>query len=518
MARTMLPGRQVTDGSIQRADLDTTTAGSAIIARVIAGTNISLSSTGADAGTGDVTVSFGGVLPVASGGTGRTTAATARTALGAQAELGYTPIQQGTGTSQTSNAVKIGWSVAGWLRCQVDATDFGANWPINAATATLASAASGLAALDTRSSVTTPHPGGSGMTLDLKYNATEGLSDGGSYFGSLSLRQWTEPSGGLAHQIGLTDNANLWHRHGAGAAWGAWKKVVDSANVGSYAPGLTGAGASGTWGISISGTATVANQVWDSANGRGMLFYWSGQSNQPTWLWGSNDGILHYVWNPSNFSVANSEKLANTTPSAFGLSLIEDANASAARTTLELGSAATLNAGTGANQVVQRDASGSIPGAVPFKRTVTTVSGSISVPSWATKIEIYAVGGGGSGDNQTSGTTGKPGTCVYASYTVTAGSVSTLTATVGSSGDTNTNWNNGVAGGTTTVTGTGISVSAAGGSGNGGPFSVTTSNRIPFPSGFVLPGYGTAGIGNGSNNSSGAYNSTGGAVVVEFSA
>jgi hypothetical protein len=34
-----------------------------------------------------------------------------------------------------------------------------------------------------------------------------------------------------------------------------------------------------------------------------MTFYWSGQSGQPTWLWGSNNGTDIYVWNPANFSV-----------------------------------------------------------------------------------------------------------------------------------------------------------------------------------------------------------------------
>lgn len=47
------------------------------------------------------------------------------------AALGYTPVQQGTGTSQQSNAVKIGWSAASKLRVQVDATDFGVTWPIS---------------------------------------------------------------------------------------------------------------------------------------------------------------------------------------------------------------------------------------------------------------------------------------------------------------------------------------------------------------------------------------------------
>jgi hypothetical protein len=47
------------------------------------------------------------------------------------AALGYTPVQQGTGTSQLPNTVKIGWSASSQLRAQVDATDFGVNWPIN---------------------------------------------------------------------------------------------------------------------------------------------------------------------------------------------------------------------------------------------------------------------------------------------------------------------------------------------------------------------------------------------------
>lgn len=53
--------------------------------------------------------------------------------------LGFVPVQQGTGTSQLPNIVKIGWSATNKLRVQVDADDFGENWPIsvtgNAATA-----------------------------------------------------------------------------------------------------------------------------------------------------------------------------------------------------------------------------------------------------------------------------------------------------------------------------------------------------------------------------------------------
>ncbi len=45
-------------------------------------------------------------------------------------------------------------------------------------------------------------------------------------------------------------------------------------------------------------------------------FTWSGQSGQPAWLFGSNDGANVLVWNPSNFSVANSQALQGLTPNS----------------------------------------------------------------------------------------------------------------------------------------------------------------------------------------------------------
>jgi hypothetical protein len=56
MPPTVIRGKQVLDGSIQRADLDIVTAGQAVVAKLLQGTNVALSSTGADSGTGDVTI------------------------------------------------------------------------------------------------------------------------------------------------------------------------------------------------------------------------------------------------------------------------------------------------------------------------------------------------------------------------------------------------------------------------------------------------------------------------------
>ena len=57
MAATALNSSQIRDGQVSRADLNTSTGGSAVIARAIAGNGIALGSTGADTGTGDVTFS-----------------------------------------------------------------------------------------------------------------------------------------------------------------------------------------------------------------------------------------------------------------------------------------------------------------------------------------------------------------------------------------------------------------------------------------------------------------------------
>jgi len=54
---TRINTKQVLDGTIGRDDLNSTDIGQAVVKKIVQGSNIVLSSTGADAGTGDVTVS-----------------------------------------------------------------------------------------------------------------------------------------------------------------------------------------------------------------------------------------------------------------------------------------------------------------------------------------------------------------------------------------------------------------------------------------------------------------------------
>lgn len=63
--------------------------------------------------------------------------------------------------------------------------------------------------------------------------------------------------------------------------------------------------------------ATNANYATSAGNADtvdGHHFHWSGQSGQPSWLWGGNDSTNMYVYNPSNFSVnyANYSGYGNT--------------------------------------------------------------------------------------------------------------------------------------------------------------------------------------------------------------
>lgn len=51
-------------------------------------------------------------------------------------------------------------------------------------------------------------------------------------------------------------DAGLWFRQRRGGTWQTWRKFLDSTTYNSYSPTLTGGGASGTWGINISGELT----------------------------------------------------------------------------------------------------------------------------------------------------------------------------------------------------------------------------------------------------------------------
>lgn len=111
-------------------------------------------------------------------------------------------------------------------------------------------------------------------TTHLKFNGTDGLYDGGTYHASIYIYPWCDSSGGSAHNLAFTDNGNMWFRSGQ-SSWGAWKNILHTGNYNSYTPTLTGAGASGTWGISVTGNAATATKLTSSAGSATLPIYFS---------------------------------------------------------------------------------------------------------------------------------------------------------------------------------------------------------------------------------------------------
>lgn len=111
-----------------------------------------------------------------------------------------------------------------------------------------------------------------------------GQSDGGLYTSAYSS-DWQ-------HQIfGDFRSGQIAIRGKNSNTWQSWRTVLDSSNFNNYAPTLTGTGASGIWGISISGNAATSSNT-SLFNGRGLdKFIFgdtdSGQRDAPT-TWSSS--------------------------------------------------------------------------------------------------------------------------------------------------------------------------------------------------------------------------------------
>ena len=91
----------------------------------------------------------------------------------------------------------------------------------------------------------------------LKTNSTIGNPSSTTYNYVVGLRGWSDTSGGKAHELAFNDTG-IFHRIGATDTWEAWAMLLTTSNYNSYSPKLDGTGASGTWGISITGNANYA--------------------------------------------------------------------------------------------------------------------------------------------------------------------------------------------------------------------------------------------------------------------
>lgn len=109
---------------------------------------------------------------------------------------------------------------------------------------------------DQRSTATTPNSYSSTFVFQgLKYNSTIGITSTNTYSYVLGLRGWNDSSGGDSHELAFNGNLGILTRSGA-TTWNAWRRILDSSNYTEYTVTKTGSGASGTWGINVSGSST----------------------------------------------------------------------------------------------------------------------------------------------------------------------------------------------------------------------------------------------------------------------
>jgi hypothetical protein len=216
------------------------------------------------------------------------------------ARLPFTPVQQGGGTGQLGNKVYIGWNNT-QLLLQVDNNNFGATWPINVAgnagTANFANSATNATnavnatnATTATTATTATNADGANYLHPYVSSGIGGVKTGRNVWaaGAYTYNSHSDPNSptaylaatgfgagaGGAGEVGVSwigAGTGMWYRslRDTTDSWSAWTRVLDTANYSSYAPTLTGGGASGTWGINITGSAgSVSSVPWTSVTGR----------------------------------------------------------------------------------------------------------------------------------------------------------------------------------------------------------------------------------------------------------
>lgn len=104
-----------------------------------------------------------------------------------------------------------------------------------------------------------------------------GSGDGSGYIGQIAL--------------GMTTNTNdMFFR---GKRTDSWKTVIHSGNIADQSVKYA----------TNSGNADTVDGQHASAFSYKSWWHWSGQSGQPSWIWGGNSENNYYVYNPSNFRV-----------------------------------------------------------------------------------------------------------------------------------------------------------------------------------------------------------------------
>jgi hypothetical protein len=147
---------------------------------------------------------------------------------------------------------------------------------------------------------------GTGYTL-LLGTATNGMG-GGNYYHPFNLEYSSNDGTGnvtqMAYAYGTPAN-EMYMRGRYGGSWTGWVRFINSGNYTSYSPSLTGSGASGTWGINITGNAATVTNGLTTSNyssyaipiGGGINMSGSFGLNDSRLYLRTNGDTNHYLWN-----------------------------------------------------------------------------------------------------------------------------------------------------------------------------------------------------------------------------
>lgn len=109
-----------------------------------------------------------------------------------------------------------------------------------------------IGSLDSRAVDYKPHDRPAGLYMDFRQNTTNGLNDGGTYNGVMTMRAYgfgSDFTGGRPMQMSYTENGNLWTRMGSGTTgWGSWSKILNDTT------GWSTLGNTGTTAVNFIGT------------------------------------------------------------------------------------------------------------------------------------------------------------------------------------------------------------------------------------------------------------------------
>jgi hypothetical protein len=123
--------------------------------------------------------------------------------------------------------------------------------------------------LDRNADSATYYPNAATRSFRWFFANAPAIGTGGNYAGVLHFSPWigtTASTGDASYQLAFGSTAangggvpQLRLRKGIDTTWNSWYDILTSANYNTYSPTLTGTGASGTWGINISGSAASAS-------------------------------------------------------------------------------------------------------------------------------------------------------------------------------------------------------------------------------------------------------------------